>query len=264
MSRYVVIALFLSLFFTQSDEELKQVQFISVDADYFEVDALGNIFAISGSTLSMYNPQNKKLHEYSNAMLGNITSVDVSDPLRLLLFYIESNQVQFLNNDLSEIASPIAFDDHGLYSIEAVCASSLNRIWVFDSENLQLVQLDQNMREVQRSPAIDQIIEPDCFPDMLFEKQNQVFLYCPEYGIIVFDQFGAFESKFPAKELRSFNVVGNNYFYQNQEGCFTFSKASPKETKIEIPDATANVVKAVNGRYYVLGKDGVRVFDYNR
>lgn len=245
----------------QLPEGYQLVKTIPANADNFEVDPLGNIYLIDQSKLIMLNSKGEKLHEYSNPMLGDISSVDVTDPLRLLVFYRESNQMEFLNNALAEIASPIDFHDYGIFATQLVCGSGMNRMWVFDTENRQLVQFDKNMGVVQKSPAIDQIIEGNCLPDLLFEKQNQVFLKCPNYGILVFDQFGSFSKKFPKNEMKSFCVEGGNYYFQVGSDFFKYSKMNFQEEKISIPNFEKDIiVKYVAGKVYILSKNELQVY----
>lgn len=245
----------------QLPEGYQLVMTIPAKANNFEVDPLGNIYLIDQSKLIMLNPLGEKLHEYSNPMLGDISSVDVTDPLRLIVFYRESNQMEFLNNALAEIASPIDFHDYGIFAAQLVCGSGMNRVWVFDTENRQLVQFDKNMGVVQKSPAIDQIIEGNCLPDLLFEKQNQVFLNCPDYGVLVFDQFGSFSKKFPKKEMKSFCIEGGDYYFQVGSDFFKYSKMNFQEEKISIPDSkNRRKIKYVNGKVYVLCDKEISIF----
>lgn len=250
------------IFWGQLPVEFQLLKTIPAKADFFEVDALGNIYLIKQSKLIKLNSQGEKLHEYSNPMFGDISLVDVSDPLRLLVFYRESNQIEFLNSALAEIASPIVFDEYGIYSAQVVCGSALNRIWLFDSENRQLVQYDKNMGVVQKSPAIDQIIEGDCIPDILFEKQNQVFLNCPGYGVLVFDQFGSFSKKFPTKAIKSFWVEGGDYYYQVGAEFFKYSRVQLIEEKIPIPPSkSTKLIKWRSGKLYILSEKEISIYE---
>lgn len=245
----------------QPQDSLKLIQTFPAQATNFEVDKLGNIYLIDKSKLIKLNRTGEKLHEYSNPMLGDISSVDVGRPLRLLVFYRESNQLQFLNNALSEITSPIEFDNHEIYSVQLACNSAMNCIWLFDTETRQLIQYDQNMGIVQKSPSIDQIIEGDCLPNMLFEKQNHVYLNCPGYGIIIFDQFGSFSKKFPKPGIKSFCSESGNYYFQVGYEYYKFSGENFEEIKIPLPfSAQTKLIKYINGKFYVLGDEEIKVF----
>jgi hypothetical protein len=262
MSLFKILFFVLIVSWSQSSGDFRLVETIPAKADNFEIDVLGNIYLIDASRLIKLNPQGEKLHEYSNPMLGDITSLDVSDPLRLLVFYRESNQIEFLNNALAEIASPIVFDDYEIYSAQVVCSSSLNRIWVFDNENRQLIQYDKNMGVVQKSPTVDQIIESGCIPDLLFESQNHIYLNCPEYGILVFDQFGSFVRKFPNKGIQSFSVDRGDFYYQRETDFFRYSKLKIMEDKLPLPYSDKPMlIKWRNGKFYVLSEKRISVFE---
>ena len=75
---------------------------VEAKADYFTSDNLGNAYLIKGHEIFKYLPNGKLFNRYSNLMLGNITSVDATNPLKLLLFYRDFSKIQFLDNQLAE------------------------------------------------------------------------------------------------------------------------------------------------------------------
>lgn len=262
MAFFKFLLIIILLLPNSGSDDFQLIKTIKVEADNFEVDHLGNIYLIRSGTLTKLDSQGKKQCQYTNPLLGTISSVDVSNPFRILVFFREANQFVFLNNTLAELASPIVFDDYGYFSVGAVCVSTQNRIWIFDVENLQLVQLDQNMGEVQKTPTIDQIIDTKCVPNILFEKQNQVYLNCPDYGMIVFGQFGSLSKKFPKPNIQTFNAEGSDFLYQQDSKIFRYSKLSLQENEVFIPGLNPeSIVRFTNRQYFVLSKTELKLYE---
>src|SRR5436190_16778523 len=75
---------------------------INAEADFFSVDALGNIFLVNGPEILKLDEKGVFLSKFSKRDYGNITSLDTRDPLRLLVFYKSFGIMRTLENKLSE------------------------------------------------------------------------------------------------------------------------------------------------------------------
>jgi hypothetical protein len=92
---------------------------------------------------------------FQDFQLGPITSVDIINPLNVVVFYAEVNTVVFLDNRLNEIER-INFNDlPALLNISLASNAGNNRLWVFnaDSQELQLFHY-RNMNETIVSQPI--------------------------------------------------------------------------------------------------------------
>ena len=56
-------------------------------AQLSEIDQYGFIYSIDKDNLIKYDSKGEILYNYSNKLLGDITQIDISNPLRPLLFY---------------------------------------------------------------------------------------------------------------------------------------------------------------------------------
>src|SRR5438552_190098 len=69
--------------------------------DYFTADNLGNFYTVREDELIKYLPNGKMFARYSNLKLGSISAIDVTNPLKILLYYRDFQQIIFLDNQLS-------------------------------------------------------------------------------------------------------------------------------------------------------------------
>ena len=147
---------FLHLFFyiiifsvipTHAQTEFQFLGKLDTDCDRFSVDPLGNIYIICGQNIRKFDINLAKIGDYTNAFLGNISFADVSDPLRILIYYRELNQVVWLNNFLQELRSPVMLDDIGIDQAVLLCSSNLGGFWVFNQLNNQLQYFDKNLKK---------------------------------------------------------------------------------------------------------------------
>jgi len=186
---------------------------IKCDADFFAIDNLDQVYYVKGPKLTKLNQDGTLNCEFSNNLLGDITSIDVTDPLRILVYYKEMNQILFLDNKLTEIISPVVFDDLDIFSTDGACGSYQNRFWVYNDQNHRAFQYNEKRQQMQQSTSLDQIINEFSSINSLFEKGNFLYLNMKDIGVIIFDSFGSYFKTFPAKNITSFQVTRNSYYY---------------------------------------------------
>jgi hypothetical protein len=115
------------------------IDHISIQADhYWGNDGLGNYFYSTNSVL--YKKNNETVIQYQNLPLGDLKKVDLTNPLRPVLFYENFNTVVLLDNYLNEIQS-VNFSNLPVpIVVNSVGMSNQNRLWVYDA-SLQQVGL---------------------------------------------------------------------------------------------------------------------------
>ncbi|MCX6256821.1 MAG: hypothetical protein NTW49_02820, partial [Bacteroidia bacterium] len=179
-------------------------------ADYLNTDNLGNIYLINGQQITKLDQAGKEVASYSNAASGAISFADVSDPLKILLFYKAFNKIIFLDKFLAELGSPVNIDDLGITSAGIVCTSSQNCFWVFDSQIQAIVLFDSNLQKKRTGISILNIDVTGGLPVSITEKNNMVYLgMSTSNKIIQFDLSGGFVRSIPGLNPASFQVNGN-------------------------------------------------------
>src|SRR5690606_215529 len=103
MKSLLHIIFFFSLaLFSQERITTESIDTIPFKADRItHIDNLGVFFYIDGSTF--YKKEPNQNYTYSNVQLGEITSANAFNPLKINLFYKNFNTALILDNRLSEI-----------------------------------------------------------------------------------------------------------------------------------------------------------------
>ncbi len=186
---------------------------IETDGKLLASDALGNIYIARDYELSKYDKDGNLLYTYSNFLAGNIYGIDAADPFKILVYYMDFSQIDILDNTLSRSAEPILLQVYGLELATLVCRSYNNGIWVYDSQNFELVRLDQQMQISDRTGNISQITGNDINPNYLLESENMVYLNDPQSGILVFDKYGTYFTTYSFTNIKSFQVFDGKIMY---------------------------------------------------
>jgi hypothetical protein len=211
------------------------VKSVDVEGDFYDADPMGNVYVAKDNTLKKFSNKHVQAAYYNNAFLGNIHSIDVSDPLRILIFYKDYNQIVWVDNFLSEIRSPIWLDDMGIDQVEFVCSSSQGGFWVFNSLNNQLQYFDVNLKLVHESPSLNILTGPDISPSYMIEKTRMLYLNVPGTGILVFDRFGNYSKTLPVDVPSSFQVTDRFLYYLKEGGLFSYNLHTAETATLKLP-----------------------------
>ena len=174
----------------QDDLKLQLIKKIDIKSRFIEVDKLQQLYIVTDDhTLQKYSPDGELLKYYNENNIGAISSIDVTNPFQPLVYYGEYQIGVMLDRSLSEIFR-FRLGDLNLYQIDAVGLSSDNLLWLYDPNSFKLKKIDKNLRTVTESLDLTGILENSFLPVKLVESDNKVFLFDPNYGIIIFDLMG--------------------------------------------------------------------------
>lgn len=233
---------------------------VAVKADYFTSDNLGNAYVIQGNEILKYLPNGKLFNRYSNMMRGNITSVDATNPLKLLLFYRDFSKIQFLDNQLSE-NHLISLQDLGLEQSTLVCISFDNGFWVYDQISFSLIRFNQAFDKTQEVRNINQNIGYEPQPNFLHESGDWVYLNNPETGILVFDIFGTYFKTIPLKNLNDFQIAGENLLYFREGKLLSYNLKTLAEGEVQLPSDEIKMLRVEKEKLMILTKESLKVYE---
>jgi hypothetical protein len=211
MKQLLIITSFLLLGFISEDPKV-----IIKKNDYSVVDKLGNIFVIRKDEIDKYK-ESGLIKKYSRKAFGNISYVDASNALRILLFYKNANKIIFLDNLLSENSEVL--DLYKLQGINAsvVCNSSNNQFWLFDMNNSELLKINNDLSISLRTGNLRAQIDDEISPVIIKEINNQLYLVDKKLGVFIFDYFGTMIKKLPLFNIKNLYLHNDVLIYTNDE-----------------------------------------------
>lgn len=233
---------------------------ISCEATSLLTDNMGNIYAVGPHEIKKFNAKGDLQFTYSNKEMGEITSVDVSNPLDVLAFYRDFNQLLFLDNMLSRIGEPYALVEPGFDQVSLVCTSRDNGIWLFDQQKYQLIRMDNNFEIIQQSGFINQLIGQEIHPNFMLEYNNQLYMNEPEVGILVFDIFGNYYKTLPFKQIKSFQVAGDRLYYLLGNTIKSYHLKTLEEQEIILPEPNVIRIRIEGNAVFILTSGHISMY----
>ena len=168
---FLLIPLVLGLAFTsdKSSYTIKQI------FNYFTSDNLGNTYLINGEEITKYNPAGQLFKKYSNKRFGNITMVDATNALKILLYYKDFQNIVFIDDQLSQNGDLISLENLNYEQTDLVCTSFNNSFWIYNKQNNELVRFNENSQPVAKTGNLKQILKADRKPNFMLEQNSYLY-----------------------------------------------------------------------------------------
>ena len=157
-----------------------------------EIDQYGYFYIIDQDNLIKYDNEGHTLYHYSNKLLGNIDQIDISNPLRPLLFYKDQGLIIVLDNTLSQQKEPMSLNELGLYQTSCIANSNFdNGIWLYDIDVNEIIKINNLSQVNYRSGNLSVLIPNMEFPILNLKEKNRKLYVVTRNKIFVMDQFGS-------------------------------------------------------------------------
>lgn len=229
----------------------------------FEVDKLDNVFLIDE------NNQLKKINSRGDSMgvfndvkkYGNLSYLDVSNPLKILLYYKNFASIVTLDRYLG-IRNSINLRKEHIFSVNCLATSYDNNIWIFDEQEYQLKKINEEGKSLQQTVDIRLLLNETISPSTIIDHENFVYLYDPEQGFYIFDYFGSYKNKLSFLHWTDVSISNNTLygFFNNQLETYQLGSLRLKEYPLPTFFSSSFSIKAINGKLYVLREAGIDIY----
>ncbi len=260
-----ILSILASMIFSVSQPGYVLEKELDYKADFFTSDQLGNLYIIKNTELKKVDFENNQEKNYSNSLFGKISTVDVSDPFKTLLFYKDFNKIVFLDKNLSEIISPIILDDLGYYNVLSVCQSVNGGFWLFDQSLSQLVYIDKNLNTVKKSSQLSDLLRQNIEQKQVFmlEKNDYIYLGINGEGVLLFDNYGTYLKTFPLLNSGGFQVSNGIISYYKKGELYFYNTNNFTENHITLPKHDCIQVRIENKRLFMQTKEKIFIYQWN-
>lgn len=257
MRYFLYLFFFLSLFInSQEFIEASLIEKTDLDADTFvSTNNFDTTFYVLENVLFKHSKETKGIDiGFSNFQLGNITSINTFNPLKINIFYKDFNTVIVLDNRLAEIFK-IDFNALPDYkNVTHVSTGSDNTIWIFN-QNTQQLELFDYKTTTTRAKTLP-IQNP-----VLDIKSN--YNYCwvlTEKQLYVYDYFGNLLKKIKNNGYTSIQVDNENVIFKKANALFYMKKDSETIIPIALPNLLINQFFVTNETLYIYDNEVLQQF----
>lgn len=237
--------------------KFKLIDSLAVRAEKIYADHLGNIYIVrSNDEFIKMDSLCKTAVSFSSKKFGNLESADVSNPLRILLFYKEFQQIIILDNTLSEISSYSLSQLNKLATIAS--SGNDNTFWIYDSPSRKLKKIQDHSSEAIESPDLYMVTDELPQPDFLLSTSSNLYLNDPRLGIFIFDIFGTYLKTIPVQNVFSLQLIRNKLFIMHSKEVLSYDPQTLQMEQGYLPGNDKILSACISGnRLYTLTEKGV-------
>lgn len=247
----------------QADTTFKIVKKITGDIVDFTVDNLDNVYILnSRNQVKKLNSNGDSVGVFNDVKnYGKASLIDVSNPLKVLLYYRDFATVVVLDRFLNAV-NIIDLRKQNIFQAKAIGQSYDNKIWVYDELESKLKKIDEEGKLLQETPDFRLLLGQAPSPIKIFDENKYVYLYDSAKGVYVFDYFGALRNNIQILHWKNFKVVGKYIFGSKADTLFRYEIASFNFDEWRMPEeiSKSNSFNFTSTRLYALRKDGIYIY----
>jgi hypothetical protein len=248
---------------TDSTLRLQLTKTIAGDFTSFSVDNLGNIFLITASNqIKKLNNNFDSVGIYNDVKrYGNIYTIDVTNPLKVLVYYKDFATIVMLDRQLNN-RNTINLRAQNILQVKAIAQSYDNNIWLFDELESKLKKIDESGNLLLETSDFRLLFDDASTPQTIIDMNGLLYLYNATKGWTVFDYYGGLKNQFAILNWQDVQVTDNvlrgrdsTYFYAAKPSQLQFIKA---HSSINM----ASVLKLIVNQslLYILKKDRLEIY----
>jgi hypothetical protein len=199
--------------FSQKDSALHVtlLKTFPIEVKDFTTDNLGNIYLLTSTNqIKKVNEKGDSIAVYNDVKrYGNISSIDASNPLKVLVYYKDFSTVVVLDR-LLNVRNTIDLRKQNILQVKAITISYDNNIWLYDELDSKIKKIDDNGRLLLESNDFRQVYKDVPSPTSLYDIDGQLYLYDLKKGLLVYDYYGAQKNSYPITGLVDLQVIDKN------------------------------------------------------
>jgi len=248
--------MFFCSFIQQTKTDFKTIPLRDTSAQ-IKIDDFGYIYVITKTEILKYNLNGLFIKSFSAKRYGSIDFVDVTNPLKILVYYKDFQHILFLDNQLTASSNMISLENLGLEQTSLVCNSVNNSFWLFDKQNNSLLRFDEKSNQLVKLDNLKRLLNLDFKPNFIKEKNNYLYLNCPNEGILVFDMYGSFLKTIPIKDLSEFDIRNENIVYFKADTLNEYKTKTFTTNRKFFSDSLIKTVYWQGNHFYKVYRDSV-------
>lgn len=257
-----------SVAFAQKDSTL-QLEKTNVWAGHyasFSVDNMGNVYALSlsGNQIKKIGPNGDSLGIFNDVkQYGSIYSIDVSNPLKILLYYRDFSTILVLDRFLNRI-NKIDLRQAGIMQVKAVSQSYDNQVWIFDQQDYKLKKIGENGNVLFSSDDFRVLFTNAPSPSSIIDNDGSLYLYDEQQGWVIMDYYGSVKKEYPSPNWKNVGVqLGVMYGWSNDKlHLFNPQTFSLKDYVVPLPFDKIKSLFLMDRKMFTLDKDGINIYSY--
>jgi hypothetical protein len=249
----------------QADTSFKLIKVLSGDIAAFTVDNLDNIYLLSSTNqVKKINANGDSVAVFNDVKkFGQASLIDVSNPLKVLLYYRDFATIVVLDR-LLNVRNTIDLRKQNILQVRAIGQSYDNKIWLYDEVENKLKKIDEEGKLLQETPDFRQLFGEALSPQKVFDQDQFVYIYDSAKAVFVFDYYGALKNKILISGWQNFKVAGKYIFGSANGKLYRYDIKTFRVDEWHMPPELykSEFFNFSSSRLYALKKDTIEIYSF--
>ena len=246
----------------QTDSLFVPFKKIKADIVAFAADNFDNVYLLNSSDqLKKINADGDSIGVFNNVRkYGKVAQIDVSNPLRVLLYYKDFSTIVVLDR-LLNIRGTIDLRKQDIFQVQAVCLSYDNKIWLYDEFEHKLKKIDEDGKLLFATSDFRQLFDEAFSFTTICDQDGLLYLYDKNKGVYVFDYYGTMKNIFSLTGYDNFKAVGKFITATRNDSLMRYQPSNLLLQEVKLPAAFRKTqILFTATKAYALKKDELEVY----
>lgn len=247
----------------QSDSAFTFLKTITGDIASFAVDDLDNLYLLnSKNQLKKLNANGDSIAIFNDVKrFGNVSMIDVSNPLKVLLYYKDFATVVVLDRILN-LKNIIDLRKQNIFQVKAIGQSYDNKIWLYDDLENKLKKIDEDGKLLFETPDFRLLFDESLSPQTITDADQNIYIYDSAKAVYVFDYYGSLKNKILISRWQNFKVAGKYIFGSVADTLYRYEikKFRYDEWSLPKPLQQATAFSFTSSKLYALKQNEISIW----
>ncbi|MCK0130163.1 hypothetical protein MWU59_01495 [Flavobacteriaceae bacterium F08102] len=259
----LLCVLFSTLYSSPSAQAQIQLEFThktNLKADKFiGVDEFDATYYILNNTL--FKETEDTIVSFQQNHLGEISSVDIRNPLKILVFYRDYNTVILLDNKLNPLGDPINFSTLEVsQNIGLVNLALDHQLWLYTIDDNRLHLWDYQTKKITYSSKPLSFLKKSTFhPTQQLATFTDTYL-TDQKGFLKFNKYAQFESSINFNEFNKIVRIEDDFIYLKNNQLYFQTLTKPASNVTLKPHVKVKDLFYLHDHLHIF--DGESIFTY--
>jgi hypothetical protein len=229
----------------------------------FTVDNLGNIYVLTNENqLKKLSPNGDSLAVFNDVRrFGKVSLVDVTNPLKIVVYYREFTVIVELDRFLNMI-NTIDLRKLNILQARSVGLAYDNNVWVYDELDAKLKKVGDDGSLVDQTTDFRLLFDSAPDPSVLRDQGGFVYLYDTAHGVYIFDHYGGLKNHIAISGWKDFDVLDKNMLGRDERSFLRYQQGTLDMQEEPIPAYAHDAlrIKIKPSAIYILKRTGLQIY----
>ncbi len=247
----------------QSDSVFTFIKIIKGNFTDFSVDNLDNIYLLTGTNqLKKVNSRGDSLAVFNDIKrYGNVSQIDVTNPLKILLYYKNFTTIVVLDRFLNQ-RNIINLRRQNIFAVNSIATSYDNNIWLYDEQEYKLKKIDDDGKVISESNDLRMTFDSVPSAIQLTDRNNYIYLYDTSKGFYSFDYYFSFKDRMAFLQWSNTGIAEKSVYGFRNNTLLHYQLLSLNLKEYTLPSffGSYTTIKATGNKLYLLKSDGIYIY----